>query len=137
MYQNVCCTKRSSKTVNVVFGLSSTFKLLGLLARLFWVTNCCLITGAKGMKIVFVEMMHSGHWFVLVCCDIIHKRLIHLAFMGASPLYVYMYVALNNMLVLLYKFWKKKKKKKKATQNYLLNLVNPAESAGITDLYTP
>lgn len=53
--------------------------------------------------------------------------------MGASPLYVCMYVALNNMLVLSYKFWKKKK----ATQSYLLNLVNPAESAGITDLYTP
>lgn len=34
--------------------------------------------------------------------------------MGASPLYVYMYVAMNNMPVLLYRLWEEKKKRHKS-----------------------
>lgn len=51
--------------------------------------------------------------------------------MGASPLYVYMYVAMNNML-----FYCTALKKRATTTNFL-NFVNPAESAVIIDLYTP
>lgn len=48
--------------------------------------------------------------------------------MGASPLYVYMYVAMNNMLVYCTAL------EKWATQTYFLNFTYPAESAGILDL---
>lgn len=54
--------------------------------------------------------------------------------MGASPLYVYMYVAMNNMLVLLYSS-RGEKKKKRATQTYFN--FKPAKSAGVIDPYTP
>lgn len=53
--------------------------------------------------------------------------------MGASPLYVYMYVAMNNMPVLLYRLWEEKKK----TTQIFLTSINPAVSAGATDIYTP
>lgn len=63
--------------------------------------------------------LYFGHWFVLVCCYIIiHKRLTHLASIGASPLYVYMYVAMNNMLV----YRTALQKKKKGYKNLFLKL---------------
>lgn len=51
--------------------------------------------------------------------------------MGASPLYVYMYVAMNNMLVYCTAL------EKWAEKTKVSQFLYPAESAGVLDLDTP